>query len=118
MGDENGLRKDRRPAVAQGVAAIEGRLARPVATVRVADMSRLGYGRLARVSMMYGVVCRVTRGYGVLVRGQGMPRRVGIRADRTSHHQRKRSHGCKQPRRPRCGIAAHRRLSVCHVSPL
>ena len=100
MGDEDGRRKDRLAAVAQGVAAIERRLARPVAIVRVADVSRLGYGRLARVSMMCGVVCRVTRGHGVLVRGHGMPRRVCIRADSTSHHQRKRRHGCKQPRRP------------------
>ena len=77
MGDENGLRKDRLRAVAQGVAAIERRLARPVATVHVADMSRLGYGRLARVSMMSGVVCRMTRGYRVLACGQGDPATLG-----------------------------------------
>ena len=92
-------------AVTDGVATIEGRLARPAAIVGVPAMSRLRRLRLGHV--LAHVPSVISRGRSVPVGWQRMPHGVRVGTDNAGQHQRKHGHGCKQPHLPRIGDAAH-----------
>jgi len=108
MGNENGGGEDRLPPVTDGVATVEGRLARPVAIVGMTNMPRLGYRRFGHEPVSTRcVVYGMSGGRRVCGRRGIMPRRVSIGTNHAGHDQRKRHHGCNQPRRPCVGNAAH-----------
>lgn len=105
VGGKNGMR-----TVADRVTAIGVRMARLAAIMGGAHVStlarRLGYRGV--VSLM---VCGDGIRRGLRIWWQGVPNCVGIGAHDASFDQRERHHGCKQPRRPRFGDAAHRDVS-------